>query len=411
MLKVIIMVDSGVLIKNLEQAVADYDVVIVGGGIQGAGVAQVCALNNLKVLLLEQFTIASQTSSRSSKLIHGGLRYLESWQWSLVRECLRERKILLEIAPDLVKLVPFYIPVYAQTSRSSFMIRLGLSLYAVLGGLAKESRFKKIPKPQWGNLQGLTVNSLKAVYQYYDAQTDDRLLTQAVIASAIEQGAVVKEHCQFLTANDEGGVLGFRYKENSESKKITQSTTKLIINAAGPWANQVLQKFTPKPTMQELDMVQGTHIVLQYPLEKMYYLESEQDGRAVFAMPWKGNTLVGTTETHYSGEPESVTPTQKEINYLQEVFFNYFPEVRGVALLDSFAGLRVFLATGDAVFSKSRETNIVCDNNEVPRVISIFGGKLTVYRHTAELVYKLIATAFGIPASKFISTRNIKLRS
>ena len=151
-----------------------FDVVVIGGGIHGAGVAQAAAAQGYSVLVLEQSAIAAGTSSRSSKLIHGGLRYLENAQFSLVRECLRERALLLKNAPELVKLKPFYIPVYSETSRSAWQIRAGLALYSTLGGLGADTRFKIVPRHEWGTLDGLDREDLHKVFRYYDGQTDDK---------------------------------------------------------------------------------------------------------------------------------------------------------------------------------------------------------------------------------------------
>jgi len=167
----------------------DVDIVVVGAGIQGAGVAQAAAAAGYSVLLLEQTGIASGTSSRSSKLIHGGLRYLESGQFRLVRECLRERALLLRNAPSFVRLAPHYIPVYRETRRRPLLLRAGLSLYAVLGGLHPEVRFRQLPRSAWSDLDGLNQDGLQAVFRYFDAQTDDAALTRAVVSSAQSLGA------------------------------------------------------------------------------------------------------------------------------------------------------------------------------------------------------------------------------
>ncbi|MEZ6021532.1 MAG: FAD-dependent oxidoreductase [Planctomycetota bacterium] len=163
-----------------------WDVVVIGAGIQGVGAAQAMAAAGHSVRLLEREYPAAGTSSRSSKLIHGGLRYLETWQWSLVRSSLRERAILLRIAPHLVRLVPFHIPVYRGMRRGPLTIRAGLSLYALLGGLAKDARFSKLARADWSALDGLRTDGLKAVYRYFDGQTDDAALCRAVLASACE---------------------------------------------------------------------------------------------------------------------------------------------------------------------------------------------------------------------------------
>ncbi len=196
-----------------------YDVIIIGGGIQGAGIAQVFAVNNYRVLLLEQYEVASQTSSRSSKLIHGGLRYLESFQFSLVRECLKEREILLRIAPDLVRLVPFHIPVYDHSTRSAAKIRAGLSLYALLGGLGQTVRFRSVARDSWDQLDGLQTRGLEKVFSYFDAQTDDRALTRAVCDSAVRHSAELQEHAAFLHGEVTAKGVSVVYSKDGHEKK------------------------------------------------------------------------------------------------------------------------------------------------------------------------------------------------
>ena len=173
----------------------DFDVMVVGGGIQGAGCAQAAAAAGYRVCLLEQNTWGSGTSSRSSKLIHGGLRYLETFQFSLVRKSLTERKILMRIAKALVHPVPFYIPVYEHSTHSSWKIFAGLSLYSLLGGFDSLSRFRRVPKHEWGSLNGLNTKGLRHVYQYWDTQTDDQLLTVAVVNSAEKLGGQHSSGC------------------------------------------------------------------------------------------------------------------------------------------------------------------------------------------------------------------------
>jgi len=364
-----------------------YDVLVIGGGIHGAGVAQAAAVNGHSVLLLEKSSIGSGTSSKSSKLIHGGLRYLESGQLTLVRECLQERGHLLENAPHLVKLQPFIIPVYADTSRSAIKIRAGLSLYSVLNGLKKSSQFKSIPKSQWQNLDGLKTDNLKNVFQYWDAQTDDRLLTRAVIASAQRYDAEIETEASFVSANHEDKIWQVNYQCKGRGKS---AAAKVIINAAGPWVNHVLDAVQPQPKKLNVDLVQGTHIVLQQKFDQgIYYLEAPADQRAVFVMPWYDASLVGTTEKIYRGDPENVSAGDDEIGYLLQTVQHYFPDkinIEAEVVSQSFAGLRVLPAADGAAFARPRETIIHEDKHNAPGVFSIYGGKLTAYRATAENV-------------------------
>jgi len=363
-----------------------YDVTIIGSGIHGAGVAQAAAARGYRVLLLEKTAVAAGTSSRSSKLVHGGLRYLETAQFSLVRECLRERAILLKNAPELVTLRRFYIPVYTETSRSPLLIRMGLSLYAVIGGFAKSSVFHTVPKSRWHELDGLKTEGLRQVFCYYDAQTDDAALTQAVLNSAVSMGAQIKLPATFVAALRKQSHSIIRYNHNDKDIEIQ---TTVLINAAGPWINHVLTSIRPILPPLALSLVQGTHVVIDCKLQQgIYYLESPSDRRAVFAIPWKGRLLLGTTETHFTGEPESVEPSQPDQDYLLDIFAHYFPEIgkQGTQIVESFAGLRVLPASTESVFKRSRETQLVVDDERCPKILTIFGGKLTTYRATAENV-------------------------
>ena len=367
-----------------------YDVAVIGGGIHGVGVAQAAAAAGYKVILFEQKSLAYGTSSRSSKLIHGGLRYLESFEIGLVRESLRERELLIKLAPDLVHRQDFYIPVYDTTKRAAWMMRAGLTMYSILAGLDKSVRFESVPRKRWGDMDGITTDGLKKVFRYSDGQTDDALLTQAVMQSAQSLGAELV--CPATVSRIEIGAAScqIEFEHNQESRSIEALT---IVNAAGPWANQVLETVTPKQKPMRVDNVQGTHLELPGKVERgCYYIEMPQDGRAVFVMPWKGRTMLGTTEHVYDGAPENVKPLDQEVDYLLEGYQRYFPE-RKREVLESWSGLRVLPAAEGSAFKRSRETQLPVDNSQTPRLLSIFGGKLTGYRATAlKVMKKLDAT-------------------
>ncbi len=371
-----------------------YHVGIIGGGIHGVGVAQRAAAQGYTVLVLEKAGLANGTSSRSSKLIHGGLRYLESAQFGLVRECLRERSILLKLAPELVRLQPFMLPVYRNTRRRPWQLRLGLGLYALLGGMNKKSRFTTIPRRHWDQLDGLSTKGLQKVYRYWDAQTDDTLLTRAVMNSAQELGAELAMPANFLDARMNQGGWEVRYSCGGRQRTCQIG---VLINAAGPWIHEVAQHIDPAPRLPVIELVQGTHIEVSGELSSgIYYLEAPRDGRAVFAMPWKDHTLVGTTETSFNGDPGSVRPLPQEEDYLLEALGHYFPRYQKLQrseLLTSFAGLRVLPAGSGGSFSRPRETILAVDDTRQPRLLTIVGGKLTAYRATAEKIVTRIAPA------------------
>ena len=382
----------------------DYDIVIIGAGIHGCAIAQAAAAGGYKTLILEQADqAATATSSRSSKLIHGGLRYLESAQFRLVHECLVERQLLLDNAPELVHLTPFHIPIYKNTTRRPWQISIGLRLYSLLGG----GPFKKIPRSQWDQLDGLNTTSLQAVYQYYDGQTDDVKLTNAVLASAQSLGAEIKFSSQFMNAESIESGIDISIQSGPISQRVTAST---MVNAAGPWVNAVLDQTTPAPSQLEIDLVQGTHIILPPSVQKgMYYLEAPQDQRAVFVMPWKNQTLLGTTEKDFDGNPATVSPTQDEIEYLLEVYNHYFDTSFGTSdVIDSFAGARVLPKSNERSFNRSRDTRLHSDEKQCPRLLSVYGGKLTSHRRTAERVIKQLKPL--LPARNAVAdTRNLRL--
>ena len=367
----------------------EFDLIVIGGGIHGVGVAQAAAAGGYTALLLEQRGLAAGTSSRSSKLIHGGLRYLESGEFNLVRESLRERELLLRLAPDLVKRQRFFIPVYRATTRRPWMIRTGLSVYAVLAGLGKEVRFQSVPKTQWGGLDGLQTDGLQAVFQYWDAQTDDTRLTQAVMGSATSLGAQFLCPATFVRAviDTKGCRVAYRYQGRDR-----ECFTQCVVNAAGPWAASVLHRFVPVLPALSVENVQGTHLELSGRVERgCYYMEVPEDKRAVFLIPWHDDRgLLGTTEHVYQGDPGEVAPLPEEIDYLLKVYRHYFPS-RSTDVLSAWAGLRVLPAAQGAAFKRSRETQLPVNDRRRPRVISIFGGKLTGYRVTAQKVLKQLS--------------------
>lgn len=365
-----------------------YDVVVVGGGIHGVGVAQAAACAGHPVMLLEQSRLAAGTSSRSSKLIHGGLRYLEHHDYGLVRESLRERAILLKIAPELVRLQAFHIPVYPGTTRRPLTLCAGLSLYALLDGFRQSSRFRRLRRSEWGELDGLDTRRLQAVYQYHDAQTDDAALTHAVMQSAIRLGATLACPAEFLAAEITSQQCEIHYRERGVDKFCTASA---LINAGGPWANHVAARISPSLATTPVELIQGAHLVLEGRLSRgCYYLEAPQDRRAIFLLPWGEDCMIGTTEHPYSGDPAAVRILEQEEAYLLEVLHHYFPE-RPDRVIDRFAGLRVLPVASRAAFSRSREIMLPIDNERQPRVVSIYGGKLTGYRATAQKVMQLLA--------------------
>lgn len=386
-----------------------YDIVIIGAGVHGAGVALAAVAAGQKTLLLEKSQPAHGTSSRSSKLIHGGLRYLESAQFRLVRESLTERALMLRNAPELVRLQPFYLPVYRTTRRRPWQLRVGLAMYALLGGFRHGTAFGAIDRGQWPQLDGLALDGLQSVLRYWDGQTDDAALTRAVLQAARQLGCELSVPAAFTAAELGADEVVVHYADGEVSRSVH---TRVLINAAGPWAGEILRRVQPTQPPRPVELVQGTHIVLPgATAQGIYYVEAPQDGRAVFVMPWHGNTMVGTTEVPYVGAPEDVRPLPNEIAYLMDVARHYFPRFRALQAADlvaSFAGLRVLPKAHTRAFNRSRETMFDVDRADKPRLLTIYGGKLTGWRATAEQVLSRVASALP-PRPRRADTRDIRL--
>ncbi len=375
-----------------------FDIAVIGGGIHGAGCAQAAAAAGYRALLIERNDWAAETSHYSSKLIHGGLRYLESAQFRLVYHALQERSRLLKNAPSLVHAVPFYIPVYRDTRRRPWQLRLGLALYALLTGLQPLARFRQLPRADWKAIPGLRGDGLQAVFQYWDAQTDDAALTRAVVASAQRLGAHCSAHSELLSAHADGDGFSLRLRIG---ERDIDCRSRALINAGGPWVGDIARRCgaTPLP----FSLVKGSHILLPASeLPGILYLEAPRDSRAVFVMPWRGVTLVGTTEIEV--DTPHVSASAEEIDYLLETVAHYLPQ-QPRELLDSFAGVRVLPRSAERPFSRPREAVLQRDGN----LLSIYGGKLTTYRHIAEQAIDELRPVLGAGRHARIDTATLGL--
>ena len=384
---------------------SDFDIAIIGGGIQGVGIAQAAAAAGYKTLLLEKTDLAAGTSSKSSKLIHGGLRYLQSGQFGLVRESLKERELLLKNAPELVKSRWFYITIYRHSRYRPWKIRTGLFLYWLLTGFKDAGKFETVPSSDWSLLDNINTAKLQKVFRYRDAQTDDKLLTQAVAESAQSLGATLLCPAEFQSAEKNNTGYRVYYRDSSGKQSVS---CRFLINAGGPWVHHLQACISPTPATPQIDLVQGTHLILKNQLsDKCFYLESPKDGRAVFALPWYGKTLLGTTETLHHGIPEQSSPTTLERQYLLDVLKHYFPDYQG-NIVEEMSGLRVLPWDKAHPFHRSREVQLVPDDIDHPHYLAIFGGKLTGYRATAEKVLAIVTRTLGAKTA-IADTKQLKL--
>ena len=375
------------------------DAIVIGAGIQGAGVAQALAACGYQVQLIEQAShAAAETSSNSSKLIHGGLRYLETAQFSLVRECLKERAILCKIAPHLVHLSPFYIPVYQGQTRTAPWIFAGLSLYRLLGG----GPFKK-HSAEKAQALGIDGAGLTQVFEYQDAQTDDAALTRAVVNSAKSLGADIafNEKVIAIEQSDQGFLL------HSQSGKVFGAPC--VINATGAYINEVARLCAALPQIP-IELVQGAHLVLNYPAPSgCIYTASPDDGRPVFLLPWRGQLMVGTTEHSLGSNPYAKGMTYEERAYLVRAAKHCLPALREqeIEVTETYCGVRVLPSGQQNANKKVRDTQLITSINSNYQYLAIYGGKLTAYRATAEKVVKMLIP--HLPKKRFVSTRDLRL--
>jgi len=363
-----------------------FDLFIVGGGIVGAGIAWDAAQRGLSCALAEQGDFAGGTSSKTTKLIHGGLRYLEQLDLKLVRESLRERQTLLKIAPHLVKPLPFLIPVIGRRPRPAWQLRAGLFLYDLLAG------------------QGVIAphRFLKGAFLYHDAQMDDARMVIGVLLAACGAGAVAANHLQVIRWIEEQGRLTGAELEDRLSGRRHTVRARSFVNAAGPWVDAVRRLADPavKPVVRPS---KGIHLVYPDIGLKEAVLLSAEDRRIFFLIPWNGLTLIGTTDTDYSGDPGEARAEPDDVEYLLRETNRLLPHLalRRDRVITTFAGVRPLAA------EESKRPSAVSRRHRLHRdpngLISVVGGKFTTFRKMAEEVVDLICAEF--PGRRFAPCR------
>jgi glycerol-3-phosphate dehydrogenase len=373
---------------------ADYDLLVVGGGINGAGIARDAAGRGLKVLLCERHDLAAHTSSASTKLIHGGLRYLEHGHFGLVRKALREREVLLGLAPHITRPLRFVMP-HAPHLRPAWLIRCGLFLYDHL------SRRNHLPGSKRIDLRTHPAGqALATTYQtgftYFDAWVDDARLVVLNAMSARELGATIKTYCEVerLVAKDREWSATLRGDEGAP----IEIKARAVVNAAGPWAAQLRQAALGEPGALGLRLVKGSHIVVAKLFDHNdAYIFQAQDRRIIFAIPYEDRyTLVGTTDVDYRGSLQQVSIDPAEIDYLCSEANQYFKrQISARDVVWSFAGVRPLQddETDDAS-GASRDYHLELTSRPAP-MLTVFGGKITTYRVLAAEAVELIGAALG----------------
>ncbi len=369
-----------------------FDVAIIGGGINGCGCAADAALRGLSVILFEKNDLASKTSSNSTKLIHGGLRYLEHLEFSLVRKALKERKTLLKIAPHIVYPQAFVLP-YFKHMRSVLILRLGLFLYDHLLCSTALPKCTAINRSNSPNLFKPLLDSINKGFLYYDGITDDARLTLFNALQAKKHGAIIQPHTKVIAIQYLKQFWQITVKpEKGESYTVN---AKSIVNAAGPWVNEVAKIAGLKKPLN-ITLVKGSHIVVPQLYEgNQAYLLQNQDKRIIFAIPYQSNTLIGTTDVHFTKHPDDVSISIEEIEYLVDLTNQYFnKKLKPQDILFSWSGLRPLISENKKQVSKlSRDYNYVV--TQIPALmVTVYGGKITTYRQLATEVVNQLKPLF-----------------
>jgi len=376
-----------------------HDLLVIGGGIQGVAVARDAALRGLRVLLLERGDFASGTSSRSSKLIHGGIRYLETGQIRLVREALHERALLLQLAPEYVRPLPFLIPHFAGEGRSAFTVGVGLKLYAMLAGGHPLAAHRSLTAQEALSLEpSLRPERLQGASLYWDAQMDDALLCVAIAMAADRAGALMKSYTEAVSLTPSSTAWAVRWRDVDTGEEGTAQAA-AVVNAAGPWAEDIRARagITRRAGLRR---TRGSHVVLpSLTKERALLLTARRDGRVFFVLPWGRFSLVGTTDVDDRTAPESIGPTREDIRYLLEEAARAVPGLNGTPVR-AFAGLRS-LAQGSAImpWANSREHRILREGS----MLTLLGGKYTTHRSLAERVVDQVVRMTGVKAGRCIT--------
>jgi len=380
--------------KNYSTLPEKVDVFIIGGGINGLGIARECSLQGLSVVCVDIKDFSSGTSSASSKLAHGGLRYLEQGEFKLVLESCHERERLIKNAPRLVKPLTFLLPIYQDSPFTPFKIKIGLTVYDALSFFKTTQPHQMLSKEEvldrepWLDDDGLVGGAL-----YTDAQMDDARLAIETGLQAESFGATILNYITITGIEKHDDLYHIQLHDNlNESKQKHMVKAKLIVNAGGPWSDTIQALLKPEsPTIRPS---KGVHIITKrISQQHAVLLTSKSDNRVYFVIPWNEYSLIGTTDTDYTGSPDEVDITEEDIHYLLHETNQFFPKVylKKSDIISTFAGLRPLVKTTEEnVGSVSREEKIHVKNN----VLTLTGGKYTTYRAISEKVCKKILSIF-----------------
>ncbi len=371
------------------------DLFIIGGGINGAGIARDAAGRGLSVMLVEKDDLAQGTSSRSGKLVHGGLRYLEYYEFRLVREALIEREVLLESAPHIIWPMRFVLP-HSPDDRPAWLVRLGLFLYDHLGGR------KRLPGTRTLNLardpEGAPIKpQYTKGFEYSDCWVDDARLVVLNAMDAAQRGATVLTRTSCISARREGDLWRIEVEDTrTGARRVVMA--RALVNAGGPWVNDIIGRVAGSNSARNVRLVKGSHIIVpKFWDGPQAYLVQNHDKRVIFINPYEGDkALIGTTDIPYEGAAENVAPDEAEIAYLIAAVNRYFTKsLTRADVVESFSGVRPLYDDGAGNPSAvTRDYVFDLDTNGGAPMLNIFGGKITTFRKLAEHALQRLAPHF-----------------
>ncbi len=383
-------------------------VLILGGGIHGVGLLHDLVSRGIKdVLLIEKRQLGTGTSSASTKLIHGGLRYLKNPRdFSMVFDALHERTLLRDLAPDLVNPLELLLPCYGPPGMPGWMLGLGLFLYDTLAGKSRINKRKKLSLSQASELAPqLNLHGTRSVYSYWDMQTDDLLLVRRVADSAVSAGGQIEEYAE--ATGIRGTKDGWDVELSLADGRKANISALCVFNALGPWANRFLENSGLKPPVMGVNS-KGAHLITRDLGHKAgLFLQSKEDGRMFFLLPWEGKTLIGTTETFFGEDPDKVTCTDADIQYLLRNTNQFLKKPLLKSDIEAvFAGLRWLpQEEGKELGKISREDVIGKSMSQRGLMLTLYGGKLTTYRVMSKKIGNQICQFLG---EKGVSRTHLK---
>ena len=382
-----------------------FDVIVVGGGINGSGVAREAALHGYRTLLVERHDFGAGTTSRATRLIHGGLRYLEHGEFGLVYESLAEREALVRDEPHLVRPLKMLVPVYRGDARPGWKVRIGLVLYDLFSFRKSLPRHRAMPPRALDAYEpGLSRDGLTAAFTMYDAQVEfpERLVAQAV-RDLCDAGGVAMNHVAAVRLLSPGGVLRGLVLRDERSEHVVEVEAKVVVNAAGPWVDQLLAGSDGERHEPLVGGTKGSHLVVDWPggPQHAVFASAKTDGRPFFILPWYGRTLVGTTDLRWEGDPSNAQCTLDELRYLLDEATRLFPAtpLQREQVLYTYCGVRPlpWMPPGTDE-SKIPRSHFIIDHAKrggPNGLLSLVGGKLTTYRALARMAVPAVKKHAG----------------